>query len=317
VAAHAPRVSVVVPAHNAAATLGRTLETLAAQDLQEPWEVIVVDDASSDATAEIARTAPGPVKVVSDGRLGAAEARNRGVAAATGEAIAFTDADCFATPGWLSAALVALKGADLVQGRVAPDPTVPLGPFDRTIWIESERGFYETANLVVTRELFERLGGFEDWLDTGGGKHIAEDVWFGWRAVRAGARTLFAEDALIHHAVFPRSAWGYLAERPRLRYFPAIARKIPEFRRRTLYHRFFHTRRSAAFDLALVGVVAAAARRSWVPLVAVGPYAKIAAGGVLYYRRRAPLVAAVRVAADAVNCAALVAGSVRWRSPVL
>jgi glycosyltransferase involved in cell wall biosynthesis len=317
VAAQAPRVSVVVPAHDAAATLGRTLEALAAQDLDGAWEVIVVDDASSDATAAIARTSPGPVTVVSEARLGAAEARNRGAREAKAAAIAFTDADCFPTPGWLSAAVTALDGADLVQGRVAPDPTVPLGPFDRTIWIESERGFYETANLIVTRELFERLGGFEDWLDTGGGKHIAEDVWFGWRAVRAGARTRFAEDALIHHAVFPRSAWGYLAERPRLRYFPAIAGKVPEFRRRTLYRRFFHTRRSAAFDLALAGAALAAARRSWLPLVAAAPYARIAVSGVLPYRRRAPVVAAVRVAADAVNCAALVAGSVRWRSLVL
>jgi glycosyltransferase involved in cell wall biosynthesis len=317
VAADAPRVSVVVPAHNATGTLARTLAALAAQDLDGPFEVIVVDDASDDGTAAVARVTPG-VTVISEGRLGAAGARNRGVAESRAPALAFTDADCFPTPGWLSAGLAALAGgAELVQGRVAPDPGARLGPFDRTLWVESERGFYETANLFTTRELFDRIGGFDDWLDTGRGKHIAEDVWFGWRAIRAGARTGFAPDALLHHAVFPRTPWGYLAERPRLRYFPAIARKIPEFRHRTLYRRLFHTRRSAAFDAALTGLALAVRQRSPIPLVAVAPYARLATKDTLRFRRRAPVVAAVRVAADAVNCAALLYGSVRWRSPVL
>jgi glycosyltransferase involved in cell wall biosynthesis len=312
-----PRVSVVVPARNAAATLPRTLESLAAQDLDGQWEVVVVDDASDDATLEIARRATGSVMVVSQGKLGAAEARNRGVAVARADVIAFTDADCFPAAGWLSAGLAALAGADLVQGRVAPDPTQPPGPFDRTLWVESEGGFYETANLIITRELFNRIGGFEDWLDTGHGKHIAEDVWFGWRAVRAGARTRFAAEALVHHAVFKRTPWAYLAERWRLRYFPAIARKIPEFRARTLFLGVFHSSRSAAFDIALVATIAAAGRRSRVPLMAIAPYARLAVKDTLRYRRRAPLVAAVRVAADVVNLAALLAGSARWRTPVL
>jgi glycosyltransferase involved in cell wall biosynthesis len=317
VAAGEPRVSVVVPARNASDTIGRALDALAAQELDQPWEVVVVDDASDDDTAAIARSAPGPVSVVSEGRLGAAEARNRGVAEARGAVLAFTDADCFPTPGWLAAGLATLRDADLAQGSVAPDPTHPLGPFDRTLWVESERGFYETANLFVTRELFEHVGGFEDWLDTGGGKHIAEDVWFGWSAVRSGARTRFAPDALVHHAVFPRTAFGYLAERPRLRFFPAIARKIPEFRRRTLFLGVFHTRRSAAFDGALLAIAVAARRRSVVPLVAALPYVRLAARGTAMYRRRAPLVAGVRMMGDAVNCAALVVGSVRYRSLVL
>jgi glycosyltransferase involved in cell wall biosynthesis len=317
VASDAVRVSVVVPARNAADTLGRTLACLAAQELDGRFEVIVVDDDSSDGTVELARRAPGSVTVIAEGRLGAAEARNRGVAAARAPAIAFTDADCFPTPGWLANGLAALAQADLVQGRVMPDPEAPLGPFDRTIWVESERGFYETANLLVTRNLFQHIGGFEDWIDTGGEKLLAEDVWFGWRAVRSGARTHFAPDALVHHAVFPRGPAGFVAERLRLRYFPAIAARVPEFRRRTLYAGVFLSPRSAAFDAAIAGAVVAALRRSPLPLVAAIPYARMAARDTLPYRRRAPLVAAVRAVADAASLAALACGSVRWRSPVL
>jgi GT2 family glycosyltransferase len=198
-----------------------------------------------------------------------------------------------------------------------PDPGQAPGPFDRTLWVESERGFYETANLFVTRELFDRVGGFEDWLDTGGGKHIAEDVWFGWSAIRAGAGTRFAEDALVHHAVFRRNAWGYLAERPRLRYFPAIAAKMPEFRERALYRRVFHSRRSAAFDLALAGATIAAVKRSPIPLIAAAPYARLVMTDARQYRRRGPVVASVRVAADVLNFVALAIGSLRARSAVI
>ena len=59
---------------------------------------------------------------------------------------------------------------------------------------------------------------------------MAEDVWLGWRARRAGLATGFASAAVVHHAVFPRSAGEYVAERRRLRHFPALVRRIPELR---------------------------------------------------------------------------------------
>jgi glycosyltransferase involved in cell wall biosynthesis len=312
-----PRVCVVVPARNARATLERTLAHLAAQEIDGRFEVVVVDDGSDDGTADVARKALGDITVISEGRLGAAEARNRGVAATTARTIAFTDADCFPVPDWLQQGLAAVAEADLVQGRVLPDPSVPLGPFDRTIWVESERGFYETANLFVRRDLFDRLGGFEDWLDTGGEKLLAEDVWFGWRAVRSGARTRFANDALVHHAVFPRRAGGFIAERLRLRYFPCIARQIPELRRGTLFAGAFLSPRSAAFDVALIAALTAVCRRSPLPLVAALPYGRFVFHGTLRYRRRAPIVAVVGAVADAVGLGALLAGSLRSRSLVV
>jgi hypothetical protein len=79
----------------------------------------------------------------------------------------------------------------------------------------------------------------------------------------------------------------------------------------------FLSPRSAAFDAALAGAILAALRRSPLPLVAATPYVRMAVRDTLRHRRRAPLVAAVRVAADAVSFAALASGSVRWRSPVL
>jgi glycosyltransferase involved in cell wall biosynthesis len=303
-----PSVSVVIPARDAASTIGATLAGLAAQE-HPADEVIVVDDGSQDATVALAEQAAVVTRVVRRAGAGPGAARNAGAAAATGEVLAFLDADCEPQPAWLREALAALAGADLVQGRTTPPPGEPVGPFDRTLWVLAPWGLFETANLLVRRELFDALGGFEPWLSPARSKELAEDVWFGWRAVRSGARTAFCDTAVVHHAVFARGPRGYVAERLRLRYFPAMAARVPELRDTFFHRRLFLTPRSAAFDAALAGaLLAALTRRPW-PLALALPYARLA--------RRRPRAWPVDLLADAVGFGALVAGSVAARSPVL
>ena len=312
-----PEVSVIVPARDAESTLPRALDALARQDFAGDYEVIVVDDGSRDRTVELAQAAPGPLTVIEQAAAGPAAARNRGVAAAGGRALAFCDADCFPTSGWLSAGIAALQSADLVQGRVLPDPTVPLGPFDRTLWVMFEAGLYETANLLVTRETFDRVGGFEEWLPVDLGKAMFEDTWFGWRARRAGVRTAFSEAALVHHAVFSRGGREYVAEQRRLRYFPAVAQKVPELRRGFFYRRVFLNRRTAALDAGLAGSVAALAARSPLPLLTWAPYVWMLLRRARMHGADWPKVAGVDLAADVVGLASLARGSLRYRSPLI
>ena len=200
-----PEVSVIVPAHDAAGTLAAALSALAGQEGGVDHEVVVVDDGSSDATAQIAEQMG--VRLVAHERpLGAAEARNAGVRATSGRLLAFTDADCAPAPDWLAHGLAAAAGADLVQGAVVPDPAVDRTPFDRTVEVGSETGLYETANLFVDRGWFERLGGFESSRGLGAERPYGEDTIFGWRLRRAGGRTRFAPEARVFHAVFARGA---------------------------------------------------------------------------------------------------------------
>jgi glycosyltransferase involved in cell wall biosynthesis len=276
--------------------------------------VIVVDVGSTDGTADAVERAPLQVRLVRGGGEGPAAARMRGASFATGRLLAFTDADCEPAPGWLAAAAAAARDADLVQGRVLPPPGAVVGPFDRHITVTSEYGLYETANLIVGRELFERLGGFESILVPRGGKELGEDVWLGWRARRAGARTAFCADALVHHAVFPRGPAGYVAERARLRFFPELARRVPELRETFFHRRVFLNRRSALFDLAIAGGAVAAARRSPLWLALAVPYAREVRRSAAPWRGQRAKVAAAGVAADGVGAAAMAYGSLASRS---
>jgi glycosyltransferase involved in cell wall biosynthesis len=308
---------VIVAARDAADTLPRTLDALAAQVVDGGLEVIVVDDRSTDATAAIARAA-GLGPVIASAGVGPAAARNAGAAVARAPLLAFTDADCFPTPGWLAAGLRGLAAADLVQGAVAPDPAARLGPFDRSLWVDADLGLYQTASLFIRRELFDRLGGFVGWLGPAAGKELGEDVLLGWSARRGGATVAFAPDALVHHAVHRRGAFGFVAERLRLRYFPALVARIPELRGEACFAGVFLTRRTAAFDLAAAGLLAAAGRRRPAPLVCTLPYIALSARGARDWGPRlGARVAVVGAVADAAGAAALTLGSVRSRSPLL
>ena len=112
------RFSVVVPAHDEAGSLPATLESLLAQDFGGSVEIIVVDNASSDATADVA-TSYG-VRVVGEPALGVCNARQTGVLAASGEVVVSTDADTVHPVDWLRRIDAAL--------RARPDAVAVAGP---------------------------------------------------------------------------------------------------------------------------------------------------------------------------------------------
>jgi hypothetical protein len=332
-------VSVVIPARDAAPTLRRTLDALVAQDLAEPFEVLLVDDGSRDDTVAIARAHQAPITILESERSsGPGAARNRGAGAARAPVLAFTDADCFPTPEWLSAGLRAIaSGADIVQGAVAPDPTVPRTPFDRTVVVPTDVGFYPTANLLVRRECFERAGGFRDWLldhEAASGRirarpadrrraratrtPIGEDTLFAWQARRGGARTAFAGDAVVHHAVVPGTLWDEILDRWHwTRDMPGVAQRVPELRAGYFYGRWFFSAKTAHFDLAAASVLAAALTRSPLPLAGALPYARWIATESRRWPPRDGLRHAIgSVVSDSATLTGLLLGTIEWRCPL-
>jgi GT2 family glycosyltransferase len=199
-------VSVVVPTRNRAGYLEVTLDSLADQELDAPYELVVVDDASSDRTREVIAGA-GVRSLRNDPSRGANAARNAGARAASAELIAFVDDDVYVPPGWL-AALVdgaarhpeaeAFGGpirarfdgpAPRSCGReLPPITTLDLGPAD----VEAELVW--SANMMVRRSALERVGGFDEGLPTGGD----EEDWL--RRLRSrGGRIVYVAAAGLDH----------------------------------------------------------------------------------------------------------------------
>lgn len=174
-----PRISVVIAVLDARRTLARCLAALDALDPAAD-EIILVDNGSTDGSLDVLRewteTRPGAV-LLQEPRRSASAARNRGSTATAGEIIAFTDADCVAEPDWLrhltepfgDAAVGAVAGAvvpaafgsllETFNGLYTLRPPETSGRHTRlTAWT----GGFPTANLAIRKELFDRIGGFDE-----------------------------------------------------------------------------------------------------------------------------------------------------------
>jgi glycosyltransferase involved in cell wall biosynthesis len=181
-----PLVSVMIGAYNAAPYLGEAIESVFAQEY-EPIELIVVDDGSTDGTAEVARSF-GRVRVISQENGGNGAARNRAVGEASGDLYAFLDADDRFTAGKLAlqkAALDADPGLDMVFGHVREflSPELDEDTRARLRPPAPEPMPWTAPNLMlVRRESFERVGPFTTAVRVG----VTVD-WFA-RAKEAGLR---------------------------------------------------------------------------------------------------------------------------------
>lgn len=203
----APRLSVVVLTWNEAENVAACLQALARQD--EPGiEVILVDAASTDATVAIASnlqpTLPYPLRiVVADTRISVGAARNRGVASAQADVVAFLSADTEPAPEWASFALRGLAdGADLVFGRQVHAPTrktvgsavrglryhFPDGPTDDPARYASH------VNAAIRRHVLLSFP-----IGTSPGASAVDDILLARRAAQAGLVLAYEPGMLVRH----------------------------------------------------------------------------------------------------------------------
>jgi len=194
------------------------LESLRRQTLpRERFEVVVVDNGSRDDGAEVARSL-GAV-VIEDPVPGRARARNKGVTAADGDHLAFIDADCIAAPQWLEMLARCAGSKPLIAGPIVvttgerPNKVERferLWRFAQDAWVR--QGWAATANLLVEREAFEAVGGFDEAY-----RSIGEDADLCIRAARSGFELGYCPGAEVSHAgerrlwpMLKRSFWhGY------------------------------------------------------------------------------------------------------------
>lgn len=200
-----PKVSIIVPNYNGSATLTACIQSLLVLDYpKEKLEIILVDNGSTDHSVQIIKSYP--VKLVLEKDIkGSYAARNMGVTQATGDVLAFTDADCVADKQWLLHAVkhFTLKDVGGVAGKV-------LGTKPETLveeFIVWSKGFDQarffnhpyypfaiTANVIYRKIVFDKIGKFEtNWISGG-------DVDFSWRMQIDGKMKLvYADDCIVYH----------------------------------------------------------------------------------------------------------------------
>ncbi|MBN1529079.1 MAG: glycosyltransferase [Thermoleophilaceae bacterium] len=271
----APAMSVVVATHNRSLRLRQLLAGLRAQTLPlDAFEVVVVDDGSSDATQEVltAEARRGDLRLCIPppvARAGPAAARNAGWRLARAPFVAFTDDDCVPTPGWLETLLDAARRRPdaIVRGRTLPNPAEAhaLGSFSKTIHIDGPSANFETCNVAYPRTLLERIGGFDESYGAG----MGEDSDLGCRALAAGGLPAFEPGALVHHAVIARRPAAALRDALHATDHVRLYKEHPRLRR-NLFLGVFHDR-SHPLLLAALGALLAR-RRPEAALLAV-PYA--------------------------------------------
>lgn len=205
------KISTIIPSYNRPAALGRCLDSFARQSLSKSeFEIVVVDDGSQEPLDDVvaAHRKTLDIRLIRQSNKGPASARNRGVAEASGEFIAFTDDDCQVDKDWLSSFVSRLQDephillggqtvnqlTDNTYSQVCQTLIDYLYEFHEQT--NSEMRFFTTNNMAVSRQSFLNAEGFDEGFSIAGG----EDREFCDRWLHSGGETAFLPDAIIYHS---------------------------------------------------------------------------------------------------------------------
>jgi glycosyltransferase involved in cell wall biosynthesis len=202
------KLSVIIPCLNAAATVAAQLEALTKQEWDQPWEVIVADNGSTDQSIRIVeqyrKKLPHLTVINAGDRRGQAHARNAGASGAKAEALAFLDADDEVAPGWVRAMGEALSKHDFVACRIDFNKLNPV--WAREIFQDhpqSNNGLLKAwfpphlehaggCTIGVKKSIHEAIGGFDEAL------LIHEDTDYCFRIQRLGIKLNLVPHAVVH-----------------------------------------------------------------------------------------------------------------------
>jgi glycosyltransferase involved in cell wall biosynthesis len=223
--AELPLISIIICTRNRALLLRKAIASVVSQNFpQSEYEVVIVDNGSTDQTSDIAREFQdrAQIRYIQEKRVGLCIARNTGWRVAEGRYIAFFDDDAIACPGWLQAIRRAFEDPErpigVVGGRVRPiwerEPPswladeiagsltiVDWGPFDKTI-DDLRREWLVGANMAVPKAILLEVGGFHPWLDRVGSSLLSSgDVYLQREIIRRGFCCQYVPQIAIKHLV--------------------------------------------------------------------------------------------------------------------
>ena len=189
-------VSIVIPIKNRRDLLPNLIKNLSNIDYDE-YEIIIVDDCSTDNTKDLLKQYP--IKsILLERSVGSAEARNIGIKEAKNEIIALTDSDCFVSRNWLKNLVPYLNSYDVVGGRVifCDDAEKKFNPFnakeETVLKKDTSINFLNTSNMLLKKKTWKSSGGFLSYR--------IEDLEFSWRLLNKGFKLVYSPKGfVIHH----------------------------------------------------------------------------------------------------------------------
>jgi len=202
-------ISFIIPAYNEEEGIADTLSSITCGEIQWPYEIIVVDHNSTDKTAKIASDQGAKLISAKGGTI--AGVRNTGVKASKGTLIVFLDADVSLTAKWFA-------NFEQVVGQLSSDSMIVTGSHCNAPaqgnWIEKywfsnlthevRVTHLGTGHMIVTRELFERVNGFDESLETG------EDYSFCMKVKNAGGCIINNPNLYVVHRDYPKSVVAFI-----------------------------------------------------------------------------------------------------------
>jgi GT2 family glycosyltransferase len=197
-------ISIIIAAHNDANVIAHQLDALAAQAYHGPWEIVIVDNCSTDHLAAVVcdyqSRLPNLSFVSASAKPNLSYARNVGARMAGGNALLFCDTDDIAAPGWLAAMAKALEDHDVVAGAVEVQSLNQSavrrpyfsyeGPFSPAL---DFLPYMVGCNMAFTRTAFDAIGGFNEAYQR------SQDIEISWRLQLHAYKLHYAPDAIIHY----------------------------------------------------------------------------------------------------------------------
>ncbi len=193
--------SIIIPTHNSELTIKQCIESLTSQSFpREKFEIIVVDDGSTDQTTSIAKKA-GADSIITTEPCFQGKARNIGVQNAKANLLGFIDSDCEASDGWIETIIKELESLQAITGAIDNGNTQ-----SKIAWAEyfvefcafnefMKRSVIRTmpgCNIACLKEIFMKAGGFSE-------ERLSEDILFGQALRRKGVEQIFVPELKIKH----------------------------------------------------------------------------------------------------------------------